>query len=123
MGSEVEAMQMWWNRSGSKEEIVGHAGRRVYTIGASQVVSRNDTSAREIHDTNQKAPERVHYMKHKSQRTGKERGNWERGGRGAGLERGCRSDQRERRFVGIKRKKGRKRRYYHIVGDVHDLTG
>ena len=38
-GSEVEAMRMRWNRSGSKEEIVEHVGRRAYTIGASLVAS------------------------------------------------------------------------------------
>jgi len=38
-GGEVEAMQVWWNGSGSKEEIVECAGRRrVYTIGISPVV-------------------------------------------------------------------------------------
>ena len=40
MGSEVEAMQMRWNRSGSEEEIVERVGRRAYTIGASLVASR-----------------------------------------------------------------------------------
>ena len=72
MGGEVEAMQMQWNRSGSKEEIVECVGQRVYTIRASQVVSGDDTSMREIHDTNRKVPERVHYTKHESRRTGKE---------------------------------------------------
>jgi len=38
-GGEVEAMRMWWNGSGSEEEIVEHVGQRVYTIGASLVVS------------------------------------------------------------------------------------
>ena len=39
-GSEVEAMQTWWNRGGSKEGIVECAGRMVYTIGVSLVASR-----------------------------------------------------------------------------------
>ena len=40
-GGEVEAMQVQWNRSGSKEEIVECAGQRqVYTIGISPVVRR-----------------------------------------------------------------------------------
>jgi len=39
-GSEVEAMRMRWNGSGSKEEIVEHMGWRAYTIGASLVASR-----------------------------------------------------------------------------------
>ena len=38
-GSEVEAMRMQWNGSGSEEEIVERAGQRVYTIGASLVAS------------------------------------------------------------------------------------
>jgi len=62
---------MRWNGSGSEEEIAEHAGRRVYTIGASQVASGDDTSTREIHDTNRTAPERVHHMKHESRKTGK----------------------------------------------------
>ena len=37
-GSEVEAIRVRWNRSGSEEEIVERAGRRrVYTIGISLV--------------------------------------------------------------------------------------
>jgi len=108
MGGEVEAMRMQWNGSGSKEEIVECTGWRVYTIGASQVVSGDNTSAREIHDTNRKVPERVHYTKHESQRMGKET-------RGSG-ERQKRSGIRERvlerpegvDIVGIKRKRGEK---------------
>jgi len=41
MGSEVEAMRMWWYGSGGEEGIVERTGRRrVYTIGASPAVSR-----------------------------------------------------------------------------------
>ena len=37
-GSEVEAMQVQWYRSGSEEELVEHTGQRwVYTIGISLV--------------------------------------------------------------------------------------
>jgi len=46
-GSEVEAMQMQWYRSGSKEELVECAGQRwVYTIGISPAACRNDTNIR-----------------------------------------------------------------------------
>jgi len=39
-GGDVEAMQTRWNGGGSEEELVERAGqRRVYTIGASLVVS------------------------------------------------------------------------------------
>jgi len=66
MGSEVEAMRMRWNRSGSEEEIAEHVGQRVYTIRASLVVSREQHKCGEIQDTNRKASGRVCNMRHES---------------------------------------------------------
>jgi len=46
-GSDVEAMRTRWNRSGSEEELVEHAGRRrVYTIGISPAACGKDTNIR-----------------------------------------------------------------------------
>ena len=44
-GGEVEAIQTWWYRGGSKEELVECTGQRqVYTIGISPAVCGNDTN-------------------------------------------------------------------------------
>jgi len=67
---------------------------------------------REIHDINQKAPERVHSTKHESREAGEgTRGleeEWKRSRRGAGSEGRCRSDRRERRSSGLGGKEGKK---------------
>jgi len=98
-GGEVEAMRTRWYGGGSEEELVERAGRRrVYTIGISPAACRNDTNNRR-HIIQAVITGKESITQDTRHRDGE--GN-EGSGRGAEMgaesERGCQSDQRERRL-------------------------
>jgi len=115
---------MQWNRSGSKEEIVEHAGWRVYTIRVSLVVSRECYKHGEIQDTIREHQKESINMRHESwgagEGTGGSEGKWEQEQdwwqdiRVTGGSRDCQKKE--------EKKKGEKRAILLHLGGLQALT-